>query len=75
MIVGGALGNVIDRIHYGAVADFLDFYIGEFHWPAFNVADTGITIGAVILVLETLFVSSETDRKDADDESVSKDDT
>ena len=74
MIVGGALGNVIDRIHYGAVADFLDFYIGDFHWPAFNVADTGITIGAVILVLETLFVGSETDKKDADGEGVGKND-
>ena len=75
MIVGGALGNVIDRIHYGAVADFLDFYIGDFHWPAFNVADTGITVGAVVLVLESLLVGSETDKKDADGKDISKDDT
>ena len=59
MIVGGALGNVIDRIHYGAVADFLDFYIGDFHWPAFNIADAGITIGVIILVLESIFIGSE----------------
>ena len=74
MIVGGALGNVIDRIHYGAVADFLDFYIGDFHWPAFNVADTGITIGVIVLVLESLFVGSETATKDADDDGIGKDD-
>ena len=67
MIVGGALGNVMDRIHYGAVADFLDFYVGNFHWPAFNVADAGITIGVIVLVLESFFVGSETDKKDDDD--------
>ena len=63
MIVGGALGNVIDRIHYGAVADFLDFYIGDFHWPAFNIADAGITIGVIILVLESIFIGSENNKK------------
>jgi len=66
LIVGGALGNVMDRIHYGAVADFLDFYVGDFHWPAFNVADAGITIGVIVLVLESFFVGSETDKKDDD---------
>lgn len=74
MIIGGALGNVMDRIHYGAVADFLDFYIGEFHWPAFNVADAGITIGVIILVLESILVGSEVDKKDADHENIGKDD-
>jgi signal peptidase II len=73
MIVGGALGNVLDRVHYGAVADFLDFYIGDFHWPAFNVADTGITIGVVVLVLESLFVGSKTDKNEADDGGAGKD--
>ena len=63
LIVGGALGNVMDRIHYGAVADFLDFYVGDFHWPAFNVADVGITIGVIVLVLESYFVGSENDKK------------
>ena len=63
MIVGGAIGNVIDRVHFGAVADFLDFYVGGYHWPAFNVADTGITVGAVVLVLDSLFTSSESDTK------------
>lgn len=75
MIIGGALGNVMDRIHYGAVADFLDFYIGDFHWPAFNVADIGITIGVIILVLESFLVNSETEKKDAGHEKIGKDDS
>jgi len=54
LILGGALGNVIDRLRYGHVVDFLDFHIGEWHWPAFNVADSSITVGAVILVVTTL---------------------
>jgi signal peptidase II len=54
-IIGGALGNVIDRVRFGAVADFLYFHVGDFHWPAFNLADSAITVGAVILVLDALF--------------------
>ncbi|WP_022668651.1 signal peptidase II [Desulfospira joergensenii] len=50
LIFGGALGNLIDRFRYGKVVDFLDFYIGTAHWPAFNVADSAISIGMVILV-------------------------
>ncbi|TVR95405.1 MAG: signal peptidase II [Rhodospirillales bacterium] len=53
-IIGGAVGNVIDRILYGAVADFLDFHVMGFHWPAFNLADTMITIGAVMVVADAL---------------------
>ncbi len=53
LIIGGALGNVIDRIRLGAVFDFLDFYIGESHWPAFNLADSFICIGAAILILQS----------------------
>ena len=64
MIIGGALGNVIDRIHYGAVADFLDFYVGDFHWPAFNLADTGITLGAIVLVLDSLSTGSKKGKKE-----------
>ena len=56
LIIGGAIGNVIDRLADGAVVDFLDFHWGEHHWPAFNVADTGITIGAAALILDSLFV-------------------
>ena len=55
LIVGGALGNVIDRIRYGAVADFLDFHALGYHWPAFNLADTGIAIGAALLIYDSLF--------------------
>ncbi|OHC76054.1 MAG: signal peptidase II [Rhodospirillales bacterium RIFCSPLOWO2_12_FULL_58_28] len=55
MIIGGAVGNIIDRIHFGAVADFLDFHIAGYHWPAFNAADSGITVGAVILIVDSLF--------------------
>ncbi len=60
MIIGGAAGNVIDRLQYGAVVDFLDFHVAGYHWPAFNVADSAICVGAAILVLESLFTRSET---------------
>ena len=59
MIIGGALGNVMDRLRFGAVTDFLDFYIAGYHWPAFNVADSGIFIGAMLLVIESLFNSNK----------------
>ena len=52
LILGGALGNVIDRFAYGAVVDFLDFHLAGWHWPAFNVADSAICVGAVLLVWE-----------------------
>ena len=54
LILGGALGNVIDRILYGAVVDFLDFHAFGWHWPAFNVADMAISCGAVLLVWDAL---------------------
>lgn len=50
-ILGGAIGNVIDRFMYGAVIDFLDFFIGSYHWPAFNIADSAICIGVGLLLL------------------------
>ena len=50
LIFGGAAGNVIDRLRIGAVVDFIDFYVGEWHWPAFNVADSAICVGAALLV-------------------------
>ena len=50
-ILGGAVGNVIDRFVYGAVIDFLDFYWGSYHWPAFNIADSAICVGVFTLVL------------------------
>jgi signal peptidase II len=54
LILGGALGNVIDRFRYGYVVDFLDFYLGTWHWPAFNVADSAITLGAALLIWDSL---------------------
>lgn len=59
LIIGGAVGNVIDRLHWGAVADFLDFHLAGRHWPAFNVADSAITLGAAALVLDSLFAGRE----------------
>lgn len=50
LVFGGALGNLIDRIRYKSVVDFLDFYVASYHWPAFNIADSAITIGGVLLV-------------------------
>lgn len=54
LVLGGTLGNLVDRLALGYVIDFLDFHIGDWHWPAFNVADSAITVGAIILVLDTL---------------------
>ena len=51
LILAGAVGNLIDRIRFGEVVDFLDVYIGSHHWPAFNVADSAISVGAAILVV------------------------
>ncbi|MGE4527777.1 MAG: signal peptidase II [Rhodospirillaceae bacterium] len=55
LVVGGALGNVIDRLRFGAVVDFLDVHWQTWHWPAFNVADSAISLGAVLLVFDALF--------------------
>ena len=54
LILGGAIGNVIDRVRWGYVVDFLDFYYAGWHFPAFNVADSAITVGAVLLILDSL---------------------
>ena len=53
LVLGGAIGNVIDRVRIGAVVDFIDFHVGDWHWPAFNVADSAICIGAALLVVGT----------------------
>lgn len=58
MVVGGALGNVIDRLRFGAVADFLDFHVAGWHWPAFNVADACIVVGVGLLLLDGLLSPS-----------------
>lgn len=54
LIGGGAIGNLIDRLRFGSVVDFLDFYLGRHHWPAFNAADSAITIGVGLFMLGTL---------------------
>ncbi len=55
LIIGGAFGNLFDRLRNGAVADFLDFHIMQYHWPAFNLADSCVFIGVMILIFEDLF--------------------
>lgn len=54
LILGGAVGNLIDRLVYGHVIDFIDFYIGDWHWPTFNIADSAITVGAALLILDAI---------------------
>ncbi len=54
LVLGGAIGNLIDRVVYGYVIDFLDVYYQEWHWPAFNIADTAICIGVGLMLLESL---------------------
>ena len=53
-VIAGAVGNLIDRVRFGAVVDFLDFHLAGYHWPAFNVADSAIVIGAGLLLLDGL---------------------
>ena len=55
MILGGAVGNLIDRLRFGHVIDFVDLYYGGWHWPAFNVADASISVGAAVFILAGLF--------------------
>ena len=62
LIIGGALGNILDRSRFGAVIDFLDFHVFGYHWPAFNVADMSVVIGICLLIIVSLFF--DVDRKD-----------
>jgi signal peptidase II len=57
LIIGGAIGNVIDRVRFGAVIDFLDFHALGWHWPAFNVADSAICVGALLLLVDGLLMA------------------
>jgi signal peptidase II len=59
LIVGGAIGNVVDRLRFGAVVDFIDVHAGGYHWPAFNIADSAVFIGVAIVVLEALLGSKK----------------
>ncbi len=62
-VVGGAAGNLIDRVRYGFVIDFLDVYVGNAHWPTFNVADSAICVGAALFVLGTILESKKEPRE------------
>ena len=59
LVLAGALGNLYDRASYGFVVDFLDFYVGDYHWPAFNVADSSITTGAGLLVFDSISLNRQ----------------
>ncbi|MHB1379626.1 MAG: signal peptidase II [Desulfurivibrionaceae bacterium] len=63
LIAGGAVGNLIDRLRFGAVVDFLDFYIGSHHWPAFNVADSAICVGVGLFILGSLLYPPQESEK------------
>jgi signal peptidase II len=60
LVLAGAVGNVIDRLRFGAVVDFLDFHSFGYHWPAFNVADSAIVVGAGLILLDSLVLSQRT---------------
>ena len=59
LIAGGAIGNLIDRVRFGFVIDFLDVYVGSSHWPAFNVADSAITVGVLVFIVYNLLFDRE----------------
>ena len=59
LILGGAVGNVIDRLLYGHVIDFIDIYYGTYHWPAFNIADSAIVLGAILLIIDSFKPQTE----------------
>jgi len=63
LIAGGALGNLIDRLRFGSVVDFLDFYLGSYHWPAFNAADSAITVGVALFLLGTFLQHREQEKQ------------
>jgi signal peptidase II len=64
LVLGGALGNLIDRIRFGFVVDFLDFYVGEYHWPAFNIADIAITCGAFAIIV-SMYMKNQREKRTA----------
>ena len=63
MVIGGAVGNVVDRIRLGAVFDFLDFHVSGYHWPAFNLADSVICVGAALILIHSLFFEKKGEKK------------
>lgn len=65
LVIGGALGNVVDRVRLQAVTDFLDFHVGAYHWPAFNLADVAVFCGAALLVWDSFRPAKARDRAEA----------
>jgi signal peptidase II len=68
LVIGGAIGNIIDRVQFGAVYDFLDFHVAGFHWPAFNIADSTIVIGVGLLLFHALFLDKSKSNKPTEQE-------
>jgi signal peptidase II len=69
VVIGGAIGNVIDRLRFGAVADFFDFHVMGYHWPAFNIADAMVFTGALLLCIESVVSNPCSATKDAKNET------
>ncbi len=69
LVIGGATGNIIDRINFGKVFDFLDFHIADIHWPAFNIADSGVVIGVVLLCIHSMFFEVQKPSKENSNEA------
>ncbi len=67
LILGGAIGNLIDRLAYGYVIDFLDVYYQTWHWPAFNIADSAITLGVILMLVESFGLASSKESKNSQD--------
>ncbi len=65
LVLGGAIGNLIDRVYYGYVIDFIDVYYNAWHWPAFNIADSAISVGAVMLVIDAFRNKEKSGNTDA----------
>lgn len=63
LVIGGAIGNVIDRLRFGHVVDFIQWHYRDFYWPAFNIADASIVVGAVLIVVTSLFVDQNKSRR------------
>jgi len=68
LVIGGALGNLWDRLADGHVVDFIDVYYQRWHWPAFNVADSAITVGAIMLVIDAFFMTRHSKQAEADEQ-------
>jgi len=68
LVLGGAVGNLIDRVAVGAVTDFIDFYVGTYHWHTFNIADSAITVGIVLIAWDTLKSHRRTSASEDDPE-------